>query len=202
MDIDDIITSSFMNFHAKGLHYLCLERTELVTVKAYFFDETFKTSNDVVIPHNHRYDFVTKVLAGKLKDILYQEVNAGYSGAKLFNRFDFHTPLNGGDGFKWVKPVCLAESAWGSVRPLTSGGSLYRKAADIHTIRVDPGTVLLLTQMQDINGIDVPSQAYQSADAEMFPNTDGLYDQMTEDQIIGFLDALSDMGVSLNHLRL
>jgi hypothetical protein len=195
-----ILESSFKNFHAKGLHYLCLQRTELVTVKAYFFEDEIAGAHDVVIPHNHRYDFVTECLSGHLTDIPYEECNPGHGEARIYNKFNFHTPLNGGEGFVWEKPVCLLTPTYkrSYVKP---GQRLYKKAEEIHTIQVKPDTIILLTQLQDREEKDVPSKAYQIADADMFPNTSGLYDKMDSDTAYNLLANIETLGVDTQHIR-
>jgi hypothetical protein len=202
MHIEELVKHSYMNFHAKGLHYLCLQRSPLATVKAYFFTHEAASSPEVVIPHNHRYDFVTQVLSGELHDFIYWEVEAGTDKAVIYNKFDFYTPLNGGEGFVWQRPVCLRKAMYNNGTVLVrKGETLFRKASQIHTIKADQGTVLLLTQLADKKIITVPSQAYNPADRPLMPNMSGLYDQMTVDQALGYLDILNDLGVDTNHIE-
>jgi hypothetical protein len=202
MQFRDILKNSYKNFHAKGLHYLCLQRTELVTVKAYFFEDTASKSPEVVVPHNHRYDFITEVITGELQDHTYQEVpvrgHDTHADVALYNKFNFYTPLNGGEGFVFCKPVVLKKR---SITTRRAGETLGRSSEQIHTISVKPNTILLLTQLRDKNSIDVPSQAYSSADRELFPNTSGLYDGMDADTAIGYLEILQAYNVPLGHIQ-
>lgn len=60
--LDEILAHSFTDFHAKGLDYLCLLRSPEITVKAYFFEGDVASAPEVVVPHDHRYCFNTRVL--------------------------------------------------------------------------------------------------------------------------------------------
>lgn len=200
MQFKEILENSYKDFHAKGLHYLCLQRTELVTVKAYFFEGDVTQAPEIVVPHNHRYDFLTEVIEGRLTDYTYYEIipPGANRDTRLYNKFDFFTPLNGGTGFKWKKPVLLQKNYPVIIKP---GERLFRNAETIHTISVKPDTILLLTQHKDRNPINIPSQAYSDADRELFPNTAGLYDSMDADSAIGYLKLLQEYNVPLGHIR-
>jgi hypothetical protein len=71
-DLDTIAGNSFRNFHAKGLDYLCLHRSEALTIKAYFY--AGEAGSEVVCPHDHRYPFSTHIVAGESGHIRYTEV--------------------------------------------------------------------------------------------------------------------------------
>ncbi len=64
---------SFENYHAVGLDYLCLLRTDVLTVKAYFFREDRKCQPGgdvdwIVWPHNHRYAFEHMTVFGTIRN--------------------------------------------------------------------------------------------------------------------------------------
>ena len=196
-NLEEIAKNSYKNFHAKGLHYICLSRNPNATVKAYFFEGDVSKSPEVVVPHDHRYDFITEVLAGELTDKHYKEVpqkNLGL-GLRAVQRWDYHTPLNGGKGFQWASESFLW---WFGERVLTKGQSLYSPAKKIHTIKVKPDTVLLLTQLRDIVPVDEPTRAFSFGGKEAKPNTKGLYEKFTEDEIKDYLKKLEKLNVSLS----
>lgn len=71
---------SYDNFHAPGVSYVCLLRSQALTAKLYHFDpSSLKPVGDawgrpiVVNPHSHRYNFQTTVLAGELHNVTYKE---------------------------------------------------------------------------------------------------------------------------------
>jgi hypothetical protein len=103
------------------------------------------------------------------------------------------TPLNGGDGFTWTKEVNLW---WYRERTRKQGELLLSPHDRIHTIKVKRDTVLLLTQMRDKFPIEVPSQAYSFGSKALKPDTSGLYDTFTEDEIKNYLKRLEELGVS------
>lgn len=198
MQVEQIIENSYKNFHAKGLNYICLLRTPLVTLKAYFFEGDISTVPECVIPHNHRYDFQTEVLAGTLNDNQYKEVPKKILGLALrpVQRWEYRTPLNGGKGFQWASESFLH---WQTDRTLTKGQTLFTPYDRIHTISVKPDTVLLLTQMKDKLGDDEPSLAYSFGTKEQKPNTKGLYEKFKEDEVVKYLKLLEELGVSMTN---
>lgn len=60
-DLDTVAGNSFRNFHAKGLDYLCIFRSEELTIKAYFYDIADDSSPEIICPHDHRYPFATEI---------------------------------------------------------------------------------------------------------------------------------------------
>lgn len=63
-----LANSSFENYHAEGLNYLCLLRNTRMTVKAYIFTPELKPvdGNWLVWPHNHRYRFAHQTITGRI----------------------------------------------------------------------------------------------------------------------------------------
>src|SRR5687767_4086876 len=105
IDVELAIEHSYRDFHAKGLDYICVRRSDELTVKLYFFDGDTTKLPDVVHPHDHRYAFNSWVVVGRMQNSLYEESEAG----QTFQRFSFDTPLNGGRGFEWRSEVRLLE---------------------------------------------------------------------------------------------
>jgi hypothetical protein len=67
--------SSF-NHHVHGMDYLCLHRSDKLTVKLYFIDParlTARAGEALLVPHTHRYAFESTVLAGSLTHLLFEE---------------------------------------------------------------------------------------------------------------------------------
>lgn len=196
LNIDEIVSNSYKNFHAKGLNYICLSRNGNATVKAYFFEGDIVSAPEVVVPHNHRYDFVTEVLAGELVDKEYREVKEKDLGLGLraVQRWEYMTPLNGGKGFQWASESFLW---WYGERTVAKGQSLFSPAHKIHTIKVKPDTVLLLTQLRDKVPLDQPTLAYSFGTKEKKPNTSGLYESFTPDEVKKYLKQLKKLGLQV-----
>jgi hypothetical protein len=189
-DCAEMISNSYKNFHCKGLDYLCLTRSPAVTVKAYFFDGDVRQLPEVVSPHNHRYDFLSVVLAGSVENRTYIRSKHG----QVYDEFDFYTPLNGGRGFVWRDEATLSlrsaalyqKDGWfaGSNGP---NGRYMSGHDEIHTIQIHtPETVLLLMQYADILGEGIPSQTFrlnQPSYKKQKPALDGLYDRMSRGDV-------------------
>ena len=177
--------NSFKNFHVKGFDYLCLERSPKKTEKVYFFDCDVIDLPEVVSPHNHRYSFHTTVLKGYLTDRRYLPIpwyspSSLYDSCHRYEMFDWMTPLNGGSGFKYVKPIKLAVSERRMLKP---GDQLITSAHQIHTIKVtECGTVIKLTQLEDEMPLDVPTQTFMKG--KQAPSLNGLYEKFSMDELI------------------
>jgi hypothetical protein len=174
-DIETIAKNSFRNFHVKGFNYLCLSRSLLRTEKVYFFPDDLAFQPELVMPHNHRYDFITEVIAGSVRNKLYRPSTTG----PRFDVFSYRTPLNGGNGFSWSHETSL--DCFSST--MYQRGDIWEsKHHEIHTLQVlERGTIIKLTQFQDVFPLHVGTQSYRVVGSREPPNLDGLYDEMTPD---------------------
>jgi len=65
---------SIVNHHVDGMEYLCLHRSDKLTVKLYFIDPTNVARPEnayLVTPHTHRYSFESTVLVGRLQHLTF-----------------------------------------------------------------------------------------------------------------------------------
>lgn len=185
IEMDTAMEHSFCNYHAKGLHYLCLKRSDDLTEKLYFIDHD-ASDRHVVVPHDHRYDFTSETLVGECQNILFEEDPRGGDWFK----FRYDTPLNGGKGFlSDGRTKLIARSAHPFVR-----GQWFKEAAEeVHTLRCAEGTILFQRQYAD--RVTEPTVAYSSSSA--LPNTSGLYDLPTEDFIFDCARKLISAGYAV-----
>ena len=176
--MEAMLANSIKDYHVKGFDYICLRRTPNETVKLYFFDGDVAKLPEVVNPHDHRYDFHTTCLAGSVTNRNFRrDGSPGY--CKRYQRFEWMTPLNGGDGFRWAGEVDLVETA---SQTANRNEGYYMRSHGLHTIRLNqPGTILLLRQFEDMVPLDVPTQTF-TLDKEP-PSISGLYSRFTADQI-------------------
>lgn len=186
---------SFRDFHAKGLDYLCLRRSEDLTLKVYFFDGDSSLTPEVVNPHDHRYDFTSRVLDGVVENVTYRHSVLPGVGLK-YHAFSYLTPLNGGSGFKERGSAELVED---SRRPYYKGDQWRSYSETVHTLSIrERGTVLLLRQFRDCVPVGMPTTTYVQ-EGRSAPTLDGLYSRFTTDQLIARvteLEARTGMSVS------
>jgi hypothetical protein len=192
-DLETIAANSFRNFHAKGLDYLCLHRSEVLTIKAYFYEIGDHQPPEVICPHDHRYPFSTHILAGESGHIRYREMPP-WAKSPTHQCFRWRTPLLGGSGFEWDYPARLDAQP---VEQYHAGQSYWCNADEIHTITIrHPNTVLLLYQHAD----EVPSFGHTSTfvpgSSREPPRLDGLYDRMPLDQAEQRLAHLIQLGLT------
>jgi hypothetical protein len=184
--LHEIQQNSFKNFHAKGLDYICLVRSDKLTIKYYFFDGDHTKLPEVVNPHDHRYLFYSRCLAGKVLDRTFTRVR---HGGKPYNEFAWDTPLNGGNGFTFLR-----ESFLDVQRSVTIGrkSGLWTPHNAIHTIEIkEDQSILRLYQYKDALPIGTPTSLFTKHDAA--PDTSGLYEKFTIDEIIDRLAQIAEL---------
>lgn len=179
IDLDEVLENSYRDFHVKGFDYLCLKRSPDETIKVYFFDGDVSRSPEVVIPHDHRYAFQSDILSGRCVNRKYVRAPIGSFASKVYERFDYLTPLNGGSGFTWREACALREFDNFEYR----AGDGYRMGAEgIHTIQITaPETVLCLHQFADVLDVGTPTSAWAPDGMREAPNLSGLYRPMDAD---------------------
>jgi hypothetical protein len=186
-DASHLAAASFRNFHAKGFDYLCLRRTPELTVKLYVLQGDASKISEVVNPHDHRYAFRTTVVYGAMLD--HRFIRNGAYG-KLYNAFDYSTPLNGGGGFvfRGKERLLKCES-----KLLTSGKKLMTAPDDLHTIQmISDKTILLLEQYADVVPVGVPTSTWVKKKEPKF-DTSGLYEKINEGQYRDAVRAICKM---------
>jgi hypothetical protein len=174
-ELQAILDNSFKDFHVKGFDYICLKRSWERTDKFYFFEGEVAQAPEVVHPHDHRYDFISKVLAGRVTNFHYVYDPDG----EPIEEFAYRTPLLGGNGFTWKQSTRLKRTRANDY----SWGQMYWMAhTDFHTIRVTPSTVLHLVQFHDMVPPDMATKCF-SKEREPI-NLSGLYNKFTADEAL------------------
>jgi len=192
--IEVMARNSFSNFHTKGLDYLCVHRSEELTIKVYFFERGGQTAPEVICPHDHRYPFHTQVLAGQSGHYRYSQHPVRRhmlpNDMTRYQKFDWRTPLLDGNGFEWIGEVDLERVA---EERYETGQSYYCRADEIHTIAVNDDTVIMLYQFADTVPIDVPTSTFVPGFDKEPSSLGGLYEHMAEDRVIQLLSHLKEL---------
>ncbi len=138
------LTRSFMDFHAPGVNYACLEFTRTRVIKLYELPDS--QGEFIVAPHDHSYEFMQTVLAGRLRN--YRFKSSPGDSAKLYTAACYYdTPLNGGHGrFQCDHFTHLSQIETHFVSP---GGCYMMSTDEIHTIATDGPTWVVTMQAQD-----------------------------------------------------
>lgn len=189
--------NSFKDFHAKGLDYMCLKRSDAHTVKLYLLDGDVSKLPEAVNPHDHRYAFRTQVLAGSLVD--WRWSRSATEERQTFDVFNYDTPLNGGAGF-----THQGETEMGVAEVVSNrrGATLWTSHDMIHTIKpLEDQTVLILDQLEDVVPVGEPTRTYVRS-GDPAPDTSGLYDRFTVDELIARMQVVSQLtGVEFDFIH-
>lgn len=153
VDVREVAANSYTNFHTTGLDYLCLKRSEQQTLKVYFFTD-MQEGEAVVSPHDHRYDFNTTVMRGRLINNRYATDD---TSIVRYDRYDYRTPLNGGDGFTYASEERLSMT---SREAYVAGVTHSHTYDEKHTIEVTSGTIIFLEQHEDRVPLTTPTSCW------------------------------------------
>lgn len=179
VDVREAQNHSFKDYHVKGLDYLCLFRSNQLTLKAYFFDEGLENHDGY--PHTHRYSFMTRVLRGELKEDHYIEI---LRRGLPFVEYEYDTVLDNGEGFSLKRAVTLEQTTG----CYAAGGTYFNGPHSIHMLKdIAPKTVLLITQYADV---EKTSLTYSKGEP---PNFEGLYASMDVDEVRARLEEVAGL---------
>ena len=143
LDTEDAALHSYDNFHAGGVTYINLLRTERLTAKLYLFDKAQHNSMGYLVwPHNHGYNFYHRTLVGTVTNYKFKTFEG-----KDWTLYTYSTPLNGGPGLGRVMPTGLRRS---EEYPHGPGSSYYLTQDEIHTISVTERAAAVLIQYHDL----------------------------------------------------
>lgn len=141
MEPEKMAQYSVRNHHVNGLDYLCLHRSEKLTVKLYFIDPDLlpvAKEQFLVTPHTHRYAFESTVLRGNLMHVRFTERPGDEYDRALYAP---ETRTRAARGTVDLKPQ------YESHKP---GHTYWCSTSDIHTLLVPEEIVLLgLVQFAD-----------------------------------------------------
>jgi hypothetical protein len=153
---------------------------------------------EVVNPHDHRYDFQTIVLAGSMVDHRFKVVPRDTPGAKVYQRFEYMTPLNGGNGFTFECEQALHRV---DSEEVFVGERIVRAHHEVHTIQMrSDQTVLMLQQGHDHLPLDAATTCWIGR-GEPKPDTSGLYTRFTPDELLKRLDVVATLMLRVREMR-
>jgi hypothetical protein len=189
LTMEDMLQNSYKNLHTKGLDYLCLYRSDALTIKLYLFSGDVSRVPEVVSPHDHRYPFKTRCLSGSVWNRNYRlcwRNEAHTPRQTTYQMFEWRTPLLGGAGFTWTEERRLERI---SDLRYDKDDVYFLRHDDIHTIQVrDNETAILLYQSADAVPLDQPTSTFTQNREP--PDLTGCYDRFTPDEILQRLDIL------------
>lgn len=130
---------SVLNHHIDGIDYLCASRTPQVTAKIYMIGHKGPVDNFnagfVAVPHTHRYDFYTVVLAGKIEHIRFKKTDR-----KGIRRWSEHGFDPSESGTQKILERCHENISFDTtIEEYSRGESYHVNSNEIHTLRIPDG---------------------------------------------------------------
>lgn len=189
LDLDAAIPLSATNFHALGLHYVNLFRSDRYTAKLYFAlpgEIVHNADGNVVNPHTHGYAFRQTVIRGAVENVVMTVDEP--DGPDLWHFADYFSPFKtGGDArLDWHDlPIPMRET----VTRYGPGEGYFMDTHHVHTIRIPAGvgpTILFSEQYADEGADSTTFFAREPVD----PTYDGLYTSMEAGHACALLDLL------------
>jgi hypothetical protein len=74
------LDNSYLEYHNPGLAYICLLRTDVLTLKLYILDReklAYANRTWIVHPHDHQYGFRTTVIHGSIDNLTFGKESGG-----------------------------------------------------------------------------------------------------------------------------
>ena len=178
--------NSYFSYHAEGVNYVCLLRDRSLTAKLYVVDPLEWEPNQdgwLVNPHDHAYDFQTVVLAGAVRNFLFQDgrgevLPAGVRPLGAFQRFWYSSRPRKFSAPQDTELLLLREDCY------KADQAYYMDHLDIHTIAPSRKevTVMLLLQYRTMKC----QTLYWGRDHEA-PDLSDLYEPMHPKDVEDFL---------------
>ncbi len=179
LTLEPDLDRSFSDFHCKGVNYVCLHRSEELTLKLY--EMPVHNTRYIVSPHNHIYNFDTVLLYGDVINYYFEQGN----GQEYFLR-KFSSKLNHGGGFSTIATQCRLRV---NERILLANklDQYYCTKDKIHTLKVYQPSLIFIAQYKDI---DTTSIVY--TDSYEKPSLEGLYNKLSPEKAKQILQTAKD----------
>lgn len=150
------IEHSQLDHHVVGLDYLNLLRTPRLTIKVYLAQPTLRPAHGLYLvhPHTHRYAFTTLVVSGIVTNTRFSRRSLESDPGIAYVKRDYDNDTRE-MGPATPAPLHAYSAAY------RSGETYALSPQEVHTIAVEPGTILALFQGPDVlrqTSIYLPSE--------------------------------------------
>lgn len=207
-NLQDIIESSYLNCHVKGVHSFMLIDYPGKSVRVYHAepDHDLGRNMDIVVSnnrssarplsvafHSHRRNLTLEVIQGTLYNSQAFEDSGAYYPHKL-DKFEYRSQIVDGE-MKFNKIDSDVKMVIKNATPLTTNGgqsSMFLPADYIHSIAVEPQKTCTWIVYEGAENTSYDSVCYSNADLEKL-SSEGLYVRPTEEQVRHFMIAMGLM---------
>ncbi len=159
MDCADMAQYSVANHHVNGLDYLCLHRSEKLTIKLYLMEKPENPNSGFLVnPHSHRYSFWSACLVGTLQHVRFAEDLTKADWMRM--RYAPETRSG----------ICDAYIGLTSkVERIHEGDHYFVTSDEIHTLKMYPGSGPLLLGLVQFSDVKEKSELYLPTEGRPTP---------------------------------
>jgi len=138
---NDSLKLSMKDVHHKGLFSLVIGGTEFGNLTRVFIaDEPIKPFE--VQLHSHRYPIRLTVLKGDVRHYSATETKENNCDAISLSKFNYKSPLNGGNGLSYLKEVNVSLKDY----TIPIGATLEMSENEIHTVSCKKGSIWIVEE--------------------------------------------------------
>lgn len=199
-NFQDIVESSYLNCHVKGVHSYMLIDYPGRSVRVFYATAQHDLGKNIaaavnrssnaepmsVAFHSHRRNLTLEVIQGTLTNITAFEDDGCYD-PQILNKFKYESRILDGK-MKFVKKG-KGKLANKGPQKLNKGDYLHLPAQYFHTVAVDPYTTCAWLVFEGAEDPGYTSECYSNADLENISD-EGLYIKPTEQQAQLHLSAI------------
>lgn len=167
LDCSKAARNSTINHHVDGMDYLCLHRSDEVTVKLYLVEDPQNPNAGFLVnPHSHRYSFSSRVFKGEVEHLRFTETPENMCSAL----YEEHVYTPATKALKQDNPYRALMPS--TIEKHTAGSSYFVKDNEINTLRMVPGTGPFLLGLVQFRDTRMYSELYTHIGHEIvYPNS-------------------------------
>lgn len=154
-NMQQILDSSYKDYHVKGFNSIILSRSKNLTIRLYIcrpYETELNSSNDHILVHNHGFDFQTQVLTGYMENAVY-DLSPTRTAEGVWHQYIYESALKNREQkmtLTFLKQVYLELT---QLQRVEAGSSYFLRHHQFHRIFVpnDRLVSMLFWQHQKIN---------------------------------------------------
>ena len=133
---------SMADTHNKGIFSLVVSGVEFGKLTRIFISDTKLKPYEVQL-HTHRYPIRLTTIKGNIKHYLAKEVDYVDSTIVSLSEFEYKSPLNGGNGLKYLKETNVSIKDFS----IPNGSTIEMATTEFHTMSCSMGSIWIVEEL-------------------------------------------------------